>query len=259
MLLISLNGCNTVSEDSTNHTESTSVSENKSEESPQGSPQEITPNPVSDFNYEENQDGTISITGYLGKALEVVIPSTIHGKAVTTIGDGAFMQTAITSITLPDTITKIGQNVFYNCHSLLNITFPKDLIKIGENSFTNCISLKIINIPNNLDLFCLEYPAFYNTPALEKIIFDDGREEIKGYAFFDITSNVEIIIPKSVKKFSADPFFIHGPAKIIFLGNFPEILEKTSFYGEPTIYYDPTTEGWNECEWKDQYPLEPLT
>ena len=99
---------------------------------------------------------------------------------------------------------------------------------------------------------------FNNIPSLEKIIFEDGWEEITGYAYFVTTSDLEIIIPKTVKKISPLPFFIHGPTKIKFLGDCPEILEQDYFYGSPTICYDPSTKGWDECEWIKKHNTELL-
>ena len=161
-------------------------------------------------------------------------------------------------IKLPDSLLEIEKKAFYDCSSLLEMCLPPDIVKVEENAIANCTSLKTITIPKNLNLLCIENPSVYNTPLLEKIIFEEGREEVSGYAFFDITSNVEIIIPSSVKKFSPMPFFIHSEAKIIFSGNCPEIIEKNDFYGNPTIYYNPSTDGWSECEWKNQYNMLPI-
>ena len=86
-------------------------------------------------------------------------------------------------------------------------------------------------------------------------MFTPGRTEITGYAFFDTTTNVEIVIPAGVEKFSPLPFFVHGPAKFIFLGDCPTTITDEEFYGEPTIYYDPDADGWDTCAWREKYLL----
>jgi hypothetical protein len=54
----------------------------------------------------------------------ITLPNT-----VTTIGDAAFKEcTSLTSITLPDSVTTIGQSAFYGCHSLTYISVPASLV-----------------------------------------------------------------------------------------------------------------------------------
>lgn len=161
-------------------------------------------------------------------------------------------------IALPSGITRICAKAFYNCSSLLEIHLPEELVRMDDAAFVNCTSLKVVTVPAKLKLFSLEISAFRDVPALEKIIFEEGREEITGYAFFDTTSDVEIIIPKSVKKFSPEPFFLRGPAKIIFEGDCPENIIEGEFGGTPTILYHPNTTGWDACVWKSQYTLKPI-
>ena len=67
---------------------------------------------ASDFSYETNDD-IITITGYKGSDTDVVIPSEINGKAVTSIGSYAFRDcTGLTSITIPDSVIEIGNYAF---------------------------------------------------------------------------------------------------------------------------------------------------
>ncbi len=165
---------------------------------------------------------------------------------------------SLREIKFSDTVAFIGARAFYDCTSLEELDLPDSLTRVDHEAFGNCTSLRTVTIPKELDLRAFDKLRFFNNPALERIIFKDGREEIRGYAFFEITSNPEIIIPASVKKFSAYPFFIYGSAKIIFKGDCPELVEWKEFYGDPVIYYDPETEGWDECEWKNGYAVEAI-
>lgn len=183
----------------------------------------------------------------------------LSSTQITSLGYGTFEGCEkLKSVKLCESLIGIDERAFYSCKALEEIVLPKNIEKIRKEAFGYCTSLKSINIPVKLDLYAIDMQVFHNVPSLESIIFDEGREKIVGYAFFDTTSNVEIIIPASVKKISPYTFFIRGKAKLIFLGNCPESVDTDVFYGDPTIYYDPNTAGWDNCVWKDNHPMQPI-
>lgn len=66
------------------------------------------------------------------------IPSTLGGKTVTAIGDGAFQAcTVVTGIIIPSTVKTIGKNAFAFCFSLTKIEIPSSVTYIGNNAFRN--------------------------------------------------------------------------------------------------------------------------
>ena len=91
------------------------------------------------FEYEVNEDGGVTITKYTGNDTEVVIPSKIGGKKVTSIGNYAFEYcSSLTSVTIPDSVTSIGNFVFYGCSSLTTVTIPDSVTSIGYGAFYKC-------------------------------------------------------------------------------------------------------------------------
>ena len=77
------------------------------------------------WTYDENPDGTVTVTGTLADAEGVVIvPETIGGKPVTAIGGGAFAnQSGLTEVVLPAGIQSVGADAFAQCPALTDVTF----------------------------------------------------------------------------------------------------------------------------------------
>ena len=109
------------------------------------------PTPASSFTFSySDTDRTASITDFVGSETEVIIPSMVeHNGAtykVTAIANGsyttgAFYNSNITSIVIPDTVTRIGSYVFYICDSLTSITIPSSVTSIGVGAFVGCYAL----------------------------------------------------------------------------------------------------------------------
>ncbi len=67
------------------------------------------------------------------------------------IGNNAFRQTAIETITLPDGVTSIGSNAFSSCSQLESITIPSTVMSIGNYAFSSCSSLEIVTFEGDVD------------------------------------------------------------------------------------------------------------
>ena len=169
--------------------------------------------------------------------------------------------TNLKEVTFSNTLVEIREKAFYECSALLEIDFPQSLTKIAGGAFAHCSSLKRVAIPTKLDLKSFDEAIFHNVPALEQVIFKDGREEITGYALFQTDASVEIIVPTSVKRFSPLPFLINPSTHITltFLGDAPEIVDDdTDWFGNPIINYDQNTNGWDEFSWNGKYTVNPI-
>jgi hypothetical protein len=102
-----------------------------------------------DYIYTTNNDGTLTITGYIGSGGAVSIPGTINDLPVSSIADWAFYSTDVTNVTIPDTVTNIGDGAFFDCESLTNVTIGNSVTDIGDWTFAFCSSLTSVNFRGN--------------------------------------------------------------------------------------------------------------
>ena len=103
---------------------------------------------------------------------------------------GAFQNTDVETVVIPETIKAIGSNAFKNCTALNTVTIKPDseLYSIDRGVFENCFSLKEINIEDAEKLKMIEARAFYNCEAIESMILPRALETIGTEAFANCLS-----------------------------------------------------------------------
>ena len=144
-----------------------------------------------DFN-----ETTGTITRYNGTDTVVVIPSKINGVPVEAINNAAFPNSAVTSVTIPDSVTSIHDVSFFNCSQLTNISIPNSVTYIGYSAFSYCTSLKSITLPSSLST--ISRALFSGCSQLTTIHIPDSVSSIQFYAFHDCENLKTIRIPVSV-------------------------------------------------------------
>ena len=116
---------------------------------------------------------------------DIVIPETITYEGtkytVTAIGQGAFSQRDITSITFPNSITSIGAVAFANCKLLDTIALPEKVTVIGDMCFANCQSLRRVVIPEGVTL--IDNSAFNSCYSLDSVSIPHSVTTIEDWAF----------------------------------------------------------------------------
>ena len=156
------------------------------------------------FDFEFTPDNTaVIVTNYKynGAAADVTIPSRYQGKPVTTIGPAAFFNSAVTSVTIPDSVTSISDEAFINCPKLTNISIPNSVTYIGFSAFSSCTSLKSITLPSSLST--IQSYAFCNCGNLETIRIPVSVTSIGNCAFDDCPSLMTVTYPGSKKQWDA--------------------------------------------------------
>ncbi len=112
--------------------------------------------PAAGFIYTTN-NGTITITEYTGPGGAVTIPDAINGLPVTGIQAWAFYDcTSLANVTIPDSVTAIGEAAFQICTSLTNVTIGNGLTMIGSGAFQGCTRLTSVSFQGNAPNYALD-------------------------------------------------------------------------------------------------------
>lgn len=157
------------------------------------------------FDFEFTPDNTaVIVKRYNGTAADVTIPSRSQGKPVTEIGRAAFYGSSVTSVTIPDSVTFIGDAAFENCSQLTNISIPNSVTAIGFSAFSSCTSLKSITLPSSLS--SISEALFFGCSQLTTIHIPDSVSSIRPYAFYNCGKLETIRIPVSVTSIGSYAF-----------------------------------------------------
>ena len=127
----------------------------------------------------------------------------MKGKPVTVIAKYGFQGWDIKSVSIPDSITTIGDYAFQYCRKLTEVDIPSSVTVIGSSAFNECDKLNKITLHNGLKT--VGKGAFYNTgEKIEELVIPDTVEIIKDYEFFSYIACV--YVPKGVKEVGKSAF-----------------------------------------------------
>lgn len=179
-----------------------------------------------------NADNTATITKYTGNEHRITIPAQVTQDAqtypVSKIGDRVFCNYKyfLTSVQIPDTVTEIGSNAFYNCTSLKSVTIqdnkPSCVKKIGRQTFMFCSELTYISILDSVTEIGSE--AFHQCEKLDTVTIPEGVTSVADGMFSYCYSLHTVTLPDSVTAIEERAFTgtaltqIHIPANVAQIG-----------------------------------------
>jgi hypothetical protein len=143
------------------------------------------------------------------------------------IGDSAFaVCESLTSITLPSKLTEIGKHAFNNS-GLIEITIPESVTKLGEMTFVGCSDLVTVTINANIET--LPTDIFYDCKKLTNVTLPDSLKEIDSLAIAN-TGLVEITIPSNVTKIDFAAFAYNNKLEKVNLPDGLTTIDVMAFY-----------------------------
>ena len=105
-------------------------------------------------------------------------------------------------MTIPDSVTSIGEYAFYNCRSLTSVTIPDSVTSIGDDAFSNCKSLTSVTIPDSVT--SIGKWAFSECKSLTSVTIPDSVTSIGDAAFASCTSLTGIWVAEGNSHYAND-------------------------------------------------------
>ena len=157
-------------------------------------------------------NGSYGVTAGNARYLEeIIIPETYNGKAVTAILEGAFNgATNLKKITIPNSITSVGENAFYNCGNLEYTEYDNALyLGNSENPCLILVQAKNATINRcvvNEKTVAICDNAFYGCSDLDAVSIPNSVKSIGSYAFYGCGLIRDINLPEGITYIGAETF-----------------------------------------------------
>ena len=214
------------------------------------------------FGTSEYTGGTVTYQSYAtyGSASgSYYIPSKLRVVTVTDetiFGYGAFSGcNQLTSVTIPNGVTSIGEWAFKGCSKLTSVTIPDSVMSIGDCAFgayvyaTRCSSLTSVTIGNGVK--SIGKKAFYQCTGLTSVTIPDSVTSIGDSAFCQCSSLKNITIGNGVKSIGKNAFSQCSGLTNVTIGNGVTSIGQNAFSGCSDLLFDVQTipgvklvDGW---------------
>ena len=123
-----------------------------------------------DYEYKILNDGTISITKFVGEESIVEIPSEIDGL----------------------TVTQIGAEAFKSCEFLASVSIPDTVIDLGSEAFAECVNLTKLHVGDGITMIYDD--VFYRTNNVEEVFIGKNLESVGVFYFFTNLKTITVDI-----------------------------------------------------------------
>ena len=175
----------------------------------------------------------VVISRYVGSDTSVVIPTEIDGYPVVSIGNDAFKDSLIESVTIPEGICSLGNWTFSSCSNLTSISLPKSVIQINDYTFYDCNHLESITLSDNIKYIGLN--AFKDCTSLKSIELPSKISSINEYTFDGCKSLESVTIPSNVTSVKSRAFSNCTKLGDVFVKSRDTVIDDGAFYKSPNV------------------------
>ena len=144
------------------------------------------------------------------------------------IGTSCFYNTAIESITIPESVESMGNTVFWECYKLKSANIPSNWTEIPNGMFYSCSSLQNVNIPNTVTR--IGWSAFRYCSSISNIDIPSEVKEIGANAFEGCRGISNVVIPKNVNSVGQRAFAKMGTLNSVVFPRNTGAIEVNTFY-----------------------------
>ena len=181
-----------------------------------------------DYWYSSSYGGYI-IEGYDGYDSELIIPEEINGSDVVGIEDEAFYEDEFTYVSIPDTVTFIGDSAFADCYYLERVDMSANIESSGNSAFSYCERLTSIELPSTLK--SVGNWAFDGCDSLTTLVLPEGLTTIGWGAFYGVPAFRNLVLPNTVKTIGEYAFARCNNLYSVTIPDSTTMVYPTSFYG----------------------------
>lgn len=115
--------------------------------------------------------------------------------SLTSIGESAFGScSSLQQVNFSENLTAIGKSAFEGCRSLQQVNFPKNLTAIGIRAFQSCSNLKQVDLSTCTALTKIDERTFSMCSELEKVVFPKNLTKIEEAAFLSCTNLTQAVL-----------------------------------------------------------------
>ena len=187
------------------------------------------------------------LLGYVGNDTNLNLPDNYNGENYQIYKYAFSYCRALTIVTIPDSVTSIGDWAFRSCTSLSSVTMGKGVTSIGSRAFRSCTSLTSVTIPDSVT--SIGGSAFSGCTSLTSVTIPDSVTSIGDSAFYECTSLTSVTIPDSVTSIGEDAFYNCTSLTSVTIGNGVTSIGSWAFSGcnnIETVFYKGGKEQWDK-------------
>ncbi len=148
-----------------------------------------------------------------------------------------------TEIVIKDGTSEISDHAFSGCRGLISITMPNSVTSIGESAFNNCSGLTKAEFASIESLCKIKFGNFASNPLyythnlyingqeVKDLVIPNSVTSIGEYAFYDCSGLTSVTIGNSVTSIGSSAFYDCSGLTSVTIGNSVTSIGSSAFYG----------------------------